>query len=73
MHSFSADIYNLELTQKVYETMIAWSGWNRDWTIITVSALLSIAFIPIAWSYLFASGIARWLVTVFTILAAERP
>jgi hypothetical protein len=45
-----------------------WFGWDRDWTIIALSAEFTIALIPIAWIYLFAAPFARWLVLGFGAL-----
>lgn len=58
----------IEVAQQIYELRWPWNGWNRDWTIVALSATLSIAFIPVAWICLFASQIARWLVTAFGAL-----
>ncbi|MEP0390489.1 hypothetical protein [Erythrobacter sp.] len=68
LHNYASGLQNLDLKQFAYSAMIPWDGWNTDWTIVTLSALLSIAFIPVAWIYLFASRVAFWLVTVFSVL-----
>jgi len=68
LHSYVTGLFNLELKQIAFAAMVPWDGWNQDWTIVTLSAVLSIAFIPVVWIGLFASRVAFWLVTVFTIL-----
>lgn len=45
-----------------------WFAWDRDWTIIALSAEFTIALIPITWIYLFAAPFARWLVLGFGML-----
>lgn len=44
-------------------------GWHigRDEAIVMLSARLSIAFIPVALVWLFASRVARWLVTAMAL------
>ncbi|MEE4201289.1 hypothetical protein [Erythrobacter sp.] len=37
--------------------------WNRDWTIVALSAEFTIALIPIAWILLAARPFARWMVS----------
>ncbi|MDY7096523.1 MAG: hypothetical protein SXU28_00135 [Pseudomonadota bacterium] len=54
---------SLPVQQEIYQLMIPWEGWNRDWTIVALSAVFSIAFIPVAWIFLFAASPARILVT----------
>ena len=68
LHSYVIGLQNLDLKQIAYSAIFPWDGWNRDWTIVALSALFSIAFIPVIWIYLFASRIAFWLVTVFSVL-----
>ena len=59
---------DLALAETVYAVNIPWFAWDRDWTIITLSAEFSIALIPVAWIYLFAAPFARWLVLGFGAL-----
>jgi len=59
---------DLALSETVYAVNIPWFAWDRDWTIITLSAEFSIALIPVAWIYLFAAPFARWLVLGFGAL-----
>ena len=68
LHSYIGGLFNLELKQTAFAAMVPWDGWNQDWTIVTLSAVLSIAFIPVALISFFASRVAFWLVTVFSIL-----
>jgi len=68
LHAYIVGLLTLELQHISYSTKVAWDGWTRDWTIVALSAILSIAFIPVAWIYVFASRVAFWLVTVFSIL-----
>jgi hypothetical protein len=41
--------------------------WSRDAVIVTLSARLSIALIPVAMVWLSAVGFARWMVTVLAL------
>lgn len=61
-------LQNLGLLQGAYGTLFPWDGWNRDWTIVAVSAIFSIALIPVMWICLFGSRVACWLVTIFSLL-----
>ncbi len=70
--AFFVGLGNLELKQAAFAATFAWDGWNRDWTIVTLSAVLSIALIPVALIYVFASRIARWLVAIFTLIELAR-
>ena len=68
LHTYIVGLSAIELKQNAYALLIAWEGWNRDWTIVALSAIFSIAFIPVLWIWIFASRIAFWLVTVFAAL-----
>lgn len=59
---------DLALTQAVYATQAPWFGWDRDWTIVALSAEFTIALIPLVWIYLFAARFARALVLGFGAL-----
>lgn len=59
---------DLALSQSVFAAHIPWVSWNRDWTIVTLSAEFTIALIPLVWIYLFAAPFARWLVLGFGAL-----
>ncbi|MFM7349141.1 MAG: hypothetical protein ACKO01_06585 [Erythrobacter sp.] len=53
---------DLPLAELAYAGHAPWLAWNRDWTIVALSAEFTIALIPLAWIYLFAAPFARWLV-----------
>lgn len=59
---------DLALSETVYAVNIPWFAWDRDWTIIALSAEFTIALIPLMWIYLFAARFARWLVLAFGAL-----
>lgn len=59
---------NLALAETVFAAHAPWFAWNRDWTIVTLSAEFTIALIPLVWIYLFAAPFARWLVLGFGAL-----
>ncbi|WP_017664450.1 hypothetical protein [Porphyrobacter sp. AAP82] len=59
---------DLTLAQAVFAAHAPWFAWDRDWTIVTLSAEFTIALIPLAWIYLFAAPFARWLVLGFGAL-----
>jgi hypothetical protein len=56
---------DLSTAQGVFIERFPWLSWDRDWTIVALSAEFTIALIPVTLIYVFARGIARWLVTVF--------
>ena len=58
----------LALSETVYAVNVPWFAWDRDWTIVALSAEFTIALIPLAWIYLFAAPFARWLVLGFGAL-----
>ncbi|MEP3052024.1 MAG: hypothetical protein ABJP48_04700 [Erythrobacter sp.] len=53
--------------QMAYTQQFPWFDWTRDWAIVALSAMFSIAAIPVAMILMRAIRIARWLVTVFSI------
>lgn len=59
---------DLAMAQAVFAAHAPWFAWDRDWTIVTLSAEFTIALIPLAWIYLFAAPFARWLVLGFGAL-----
>ncbi len=66
--TYVLNLTNLPIQQEIFALYLPWPGWSQDWTIVALSAILSIAFIPVAWIYLRASRVARWLVTGFSLL-----
>lgn len=56
---------DLFTAQGVFMERFPWWSWNRDWTIVALSAEFTIALIPVALIYVYARNVARWLVTVF--------
>ncbi|MBA4051011.1 MAG: hypothetical protein C0472_03845 [Erythrobacter sp.] len=59
---------DLAASQADFAAHAPWASWNRDWTIVTLSAEFTIALIPLVWIYLFAAPFARWLVLGFGAL-----
>ena len=59
---------DLALSETILAVNVPWFAWDRDWTIVTLSAEFTIALIPLAWIYLFAAPFARWLVLGFGVL-----
>ncbi|MFM7404528.1 MAG: hypothetical protein ACKO1N_10705 [Erythrobacter sp.] len=59
---------DLPLAETVYAVNLPWFAWDRDWTIVALSAEFTIALIPLAWIYLFAAPFARVLVLSFGAL-----
>ena len=55
-------------TQLIFALHAPWFAWDRDWTIVALSAEFTIALIPLMWIYLFAAPFARWLVLGFGAL-----
>jgi hypothetical protein len=64
---FLYGITNLGLTETRWQADMPDFAWSRDRVIITLSAGLSIALIPIAAVWLAASNVARWLVSFMTL------
>jgi hypothetical protein len=59
---------DLALSETVLAVHAPWFAWDRDWTIVALSAEFTIALIPLTWIYLFAAPFARWLVLGFGAL-----
>jgi hypothetical protein len=59
---------DLALAETILAVHAPWFGWDRDWTIVVLSAEFTIALIPLVWIYLFAAPFARWLVLGFGAL-----
>lgn len=59
---------DLPLAELVYALHLPWFAWDRDWTIVALSAEFTIALIPLVWIYLYAAPFARWLVLGFGAL-----
>jgi hypothetical protein len=59
---------DLALTETILAVNVPWFAWDRDWTIVALSAEFTIALIPLTWIYLFAAPFARWLVLGFGAL-----
>ena len=59
---------DLPLAETVYALHLPWLAWDRDATIVALSAEFTIALIPLMWIYLFAARFARWLVLGFGAL-----
>ncbi|MEL7446365.1 MAG: hypothetical protein AAGK02_11225 [Pseudomonadota bacterium] len=55
----------MALAQSVFADAYPDFAWNRDWTIVALSAEFTIALIPIVWILVFARPFARWMVTAF--------
>ncbi|MEL7187904.1 MAG: hypothetical protein AAGK17_00010 [Pseudomonadota bacterium] len=51
-----------------YAQWMPWIEWDADRAIVGVFSEFTIALIPVAWIFGFASRIALWLVTVFTLV-----
>jgi hypothetical protein len=59
---------DLPRAESAYAAHLPWFAWDRDWTIVALSAEFTIALIPLVWIYLFAAPFARWLVLGFGAL-----
>jgi hypothetical protein len=59
---------DIEASALAYAIHLPWFVWDRDWTIVALSAEFTIALIPLAWIFLFAAPFARWLVLGFGAL-----
>jgi hypothetical protein len=59
---------DLPLAETVFAVHLPWFAWDRDATIVALSAEFTIALIPLVWIYLFAAPFARWLVLGFGAL-----
>ena len=59
---------DLALAETILAVHAPWVAWDRDWTIVALSAEFTIALIPLVWIYLFAAPFARWLVLGFGAL-----
>jgi len=59
---------DLELSALALARRAPWLAWDRDGTIVALSAEFTIALIPIIWIYRYAAPFARWLVLGFGAL-----
>ena len=59
----------LDLQQRHLELQFPQFEWNRDWAIVWVSAQFTIALIPLIAVCLFASKVARWLVSAMALVS----
>jgi hypothetical protein len=59
---------DLPLVETILAAHVPWLAWDRDGTIVALSAEFTIALIPLVWIYLFAAPFARWLVLGFGAL-----
>ncbi|GIX21068.1 MAG: hypothetical protein KatS3mg120_2744 [Erythrobacter sp.] len=59
---------DLPLAETVYAAHLPLIAWDREATIIALSAEFTIALIPLVWIYLLAARFARWLVLGFGAL-----
>ena len=60
---------DLAAKQAEYALAFDWMEWDRDATIVMLSALYTIAFIPVALIVWRRTRIARWLVALGTLYA----
>ncbi|MDP2131339.1 MAG: hypothetical protein U0975_10255 [Erythrobacter sp.] len=58
---------NIPAYQALLHTNVPEIAWSQDAVIVTLSARLSIALIPIALVWLTAANFARWMVTVLAL------
>jgi len=59
---------DLALAETVLAVHAPWLAWDRDWTIVALSAEFTIALIPLVWIFLLAAPFARRLVLGFGAL-----
>jgi hypothetical protein len=59
---------DLPLAETILAVHVPWLAWDRNGTIVALSAEFTIALIPLVWIYLFAAPFARWLVLGFGAL-----
>lgn len=62
--AYLGGLWGIEKQMALFEANVPELDWSEDAVIVILSARLSIAFIPVALVWLFASRVARWLVTV---------
>ena len=65
--AFLSDILRLDQTIVMLRERTPEVDWNRDLAIVTLSARLSIAFIPTALVWFLASRFARWMAVVLAL------
>lgn len=58
----------LKRSQFEFERMATWFEWDRDWTIVALSAWFTIEMIPILLVVLFASRFARWFISATALV-----
>lgn len=62
-------LVELEAQQRLLNQQFPQFAWNTDWTIVWVSAQFTIVLIPVAAVCVFASPVARWLVTAMALVS----
>jgi hypothetical protein len=65
--AFLDGLWDLAAVQAVLREGVPGIAWTRDAVIVTLSARLSIALIPVAMVWLSAVRFARWMVTVLAL------
>ncbi|MEP0189304.1 MAG: hypothetical protein ABJP70_03505 [Erythrobacter sp.] len=58
----------LEFWEEEFARLFPAFIWNRDWTIVTLSAWFTVQLIPILLVFGFASRFARWLILAATLV-----
>lgn len=61
---------DLGLTETRLQVEYPYFPWDRDRVIVWLSSNLTIALVPLAMVWLMAAAIARWLVSVMTLVKA---
>ena len=59
---------NLDTQMTQFSMMIPWLDWDKDWTIVALSARFTIVLIPVVAVWGYANPLARLLVTLVAIL-----
>ena len=62
--AFLDGLGDIPVLQRMFQANVPDIAWSRDAVIVTLSARLSIALIPVAMVWLSAVRFARWMVTV---------
>ena len=65
--TFLDGLQDIAVLQAVFAENLPGIEWSRDAVIVTLSARLSIALIPVAMVWLSAVRFARWMVTVLAL------
>ncbi|MEO1647234.1 MAG: hypothetical protein AAFR32_00270 [Pseudomonadota bacterium] len=68
LEGYIGALFDLSSWELVFEDTLPHFAWNRDWTIVTLSARFTVVCIPVAAIWIWGARFARTLFTLFTFI-----